>query len=158
MRFRAAVVVVGCSLATGCGQQSQAVPAGTSVGYSVVGQAESRACQSPVTRESTCTVTMTAQVELGELEGREWHIRSLESIVRDGRAGQDLAATPRVLTSEAIERLAGSSAVPAHGHLSIPLVLQFKIGQAPFYIDGPHELQVQLFAVVSDPAAAATAN
>jgi hypothetical protein len=30
----------------------------------------------------------------------------------------------------------------------IPLQVQFLVGQAPYYVDGPHELKVMLMAVV----------
>jgi hypothetical protein len=151
MRFYAVPLLSGCSLAAACGagQHGPVVPAGTNLGFSVEGQTESSVCQSPATPESTCTVTMTARVELAELEGREWHLASLLSVVRDGRGDQDLRASPGKLTAEDIRRLAGTNILTAHGHLSIPLTLQFVVGQAPFYIDGPHELHVTIVAPLS---------
>ncbi len=151
MRSVAIALLFGCWLGAGCGsgQHAPAVPAGTTLAFSVESQSESSVCQSPVTRESTCTVTMTARVELGELEDREWHLGSLQSVVRDSRSGQDLGAAPAALTSDDIRRLAGSSMLTAHGRLTIPLTLQFVVGQPPFYIDGPHELHVTIVAQAS---------
>ncbi len=151
MRSHTAPLLLGCWLAAACGagQHGPVVPAGSSFAFSVDGQAESSVCQSPATPDSTCTVTMTARVELGELEGREWQLASLLSVVRDGRSGQDLHASPSNLTSDDIRRLAGTNLLSPNGHLSIPLTLQFVVGQAPFYIDGPHELHVTIVAPLS---------
>jgi hypothetical protein len=145
-RLQAMVLLSAGLLGTGCGSGAGrfVAPPGTTLGYSVQGQSESTVCPSPVTRESNCTVTLTARVELGELEGRELRLRSLRTVVRDARTGQDLGATPGELTAEDIRRVAGSNVVAAHGHLTIPLTLQFQVGAAPFYVDGPHELQVAL--------------
>jgi hypothetical protein len=85
---------------------------------------------------------------LGELEGREWHLQSIQGIVRDSRSGQDLQAFPAALSAEDIRQLAGSSVLPAHGQLTIPLQFQFLIGEPSYYVDGPHELQVTVFATV----------
>jgi hypothetical protein len=151
MRFHAIALLLGCWLGAGCGagQHAPAVPTGTALAFAVDGQAESSVCQSPVTRESTCTVTMTARVELGEIDGRAWNLASVQGVVRDSRSGQDLGAVPGVLTSGDIRRLAGSSVLAAHGRLTIPLELRFVIGQAPFYVDGPHELQIVVMASAS---------
>jgi len=149
MRPCVTALLLGCSLVIGCGRSSDSRASGTNLAFSVEGQAESKACESPVTPESTCTVTMTARVELGELEGRDWNLASVQGVVRDGRSGQDLRAVPGVLTSDDIRRLAGSSVLAAHGRLTIPLELRFVIGQAPFYVDGPHELHVVVIASAS---------
>jgi hypothetical protein len=91
---------------------------------------------------------MTARVELGELEGKAWQIASVQGTVRDGRSGQDLHAVPGMLTAEDVRRVAGSNVLVANGRLTIPLELRFVIGQAPFYVDGPHELHVVVIASV----------
>ena len=144
-------LLLGCCLGVDCGttHESPVVAPGTNVGFAVRDQAESRVCESPATPEASCTVTMTAHVDVAELEGREWQLLSIQGVVRDGRSGQDLHAIPGVLTSEDIRRIAGSSVLPAHGRLTIPLELQFTVGQAPYYVDGPHELHVTVFAAVS---------
>jgi hypothetical protein len=146
MRLRATSVLFAGSLAAGCGSDRLVPPAGTTLAYSVTGQSESSLCQSPVIRESTCTITLTARVELGDLDGRGLSLRLVQSAVRDGRTGLDLGATPRELTADDIRRLTGSSVVAAHERLTIPLTLQFTVGQAPFYVDGPHELHVSVLA------------
>jgi hypothetical protein len=149
MRASTTACLFGCLVWVGCGTNPSLRARGTNLAFVVEGQAESKACESPVTPEATCTVTLTARVELGELEGRDWNIASVRGAVRDGRSGQDLRAVPGVLTSHEIRRLAGSSVLAAHGRLTIPLELRFIIGQAPFYVDGPHELQVIVIASAS---------
>ena len=146
MRPSATACFLGCLVWVGCGRSPSLRGSGTNLAFVVESHAESKACESPVTPEATCTITMTARVELGELEGRDWNISSVQAVVRDGRSGQDLRAVPGVLTSDEIRRLTGSSVLAAHGRLTIPLELRFVIGQAPFYVDGPHELQVIVIA------------
>jgi hypothetical protein len=151
MRSSIAPLLLACSAVVACGTGQRGPVASTEAGFtfSVDGQAESSVCPSPATPESTCTVTMTARIEVAEVDGREWHLASLMSVVHDGRSGQDLHASPSELTSEDIQRLAGTNVLSPHGHLSIPLTLRFVVGQAPFYIDGPHQLQVVIAAPVS---------
>ena len=149
MRDHATALILGCCLGCGSTQQPPTVTAGSTVSYTVADQAEQRACESPVTPRATCKVTLTARVVLGELEGRKWQLVSVQGVVRDGRSGQDLHAVPGALTSDDIRRVAGSDVLPAHGRLTIPLELQFLVGQAPFYVDGPHELHVTLVATIS---------
>jgi hypothetical protein len=149
MRPRAIALFVGCCLGCGSAQRSPAVGPGATVNYAVIDQAEERICQSPVTPQATCTVTLTAHVALGELEGREWQLVSIQGVVRDARSGQDLHAVPGALTSADIRLITGTSVLPAFGRLTIPLQLQFRVGQAPFYVDGPHDLHVTVLATVS---------
>jgi hypothetical protein len=153
MRTEVASIAVSLCVGLGCGSGDRSfVAPDSTVYFSVVDQAESQVCQPPVTRESTCTVTITARVEVGELEGKEWHLLSLETVVMDTRGRQDLGANPRMWSADDIHRSAGSNMVAAHGHLNIPVEVRFDIGQPPFYIDGPHKLEVKLSAVVSAPA------
>lgn len=147
MRTPLLVVLLGGCL--GCGSNQPTAARGTAVTYAVADQTETQVCESPVTPQATCTVTLTARVVLGELEGHEWRIRSIQSSVRDGRSGQDLHALPTTLTADQIQRAAGTNVLQARGSLEIPVQVQFLIGQAPYYIDGPHELKVTLFALVN---------
>jgi hypothetical protein len=149
MRHGVTLLLLGLLASVGCGGNAPSRPSGTNLDFVVGDQAESKTCDSPVTREATCTVTMTARVELGEVEGRAWNIASVEGVVRDGRSGQDLGAVPGVLTSDEIRRIAGSNVLAAHGRLTIPIELRFVIGQPPFYVDGPHELHVIVIATAS---------
>lgn len=135
--------VLGCS-----GTQHPTAP-GSTFDYTVSDQTETRVCESRVTPQASCTVTLDARAVLGELEGREWQIPSLATVVRDGRSGQDLHASPGTLTGEDIRRIAGSNVLPARGSLSIPIHVQFAVGQAPYYVDGPHVLSVTWTAVTS---------
>ena len=148
MRTPALVVLLG-GACLGCGSNQPTTVSGSTLNYAVTDQTETEVCESPVTPQATCTVTLTARVLLGELEGREWQIRSIQSSVRDGRSGQDLHAIPATLTADEIQRAAGSSVLRARGSLAIPLQVQFLIGQAPYYSDGTHELKVTLVAVVN---------
>ena len=148
MRPTTAVLLLGIALAVGCDEANPLRPRGTSLSFAVEGQAESKVCDSPATPQATCTVTITARVELGELEGKAWQIASVKGTVRDGRSGQDLQAVPGTLTSEDVRRVAGNNVLPANGRLTIPLELRFVVGQEPFYVDGPHELLVMVIASV----------
>jgi hypothetical protein len=155
MRSHAIALLLGWSCFA-CGSGSPLVAPGSNLNVTVTDQAEKRVCQSPVTPEATCTVTMTARITLGELDGRELVLFSVRGVVRDNSTGHDLHAVPSELTSADIQRVAGTNVLPPNGQLVIPLELQFQVRQAPFYVDGPHELVVTVVATASGAASAVT--
>jgi len=148
MRSLAVLCLLACCLACGGAGRSFTAPAGTTVQYAVTNQVETRTCESPVTPQATCRITLSARVLLGELEGRPWRIDSVRSVVRDQTSGQDLRALPATLTAEDVRLVAGTNVLPAHGSLTIPVQVQFLVSQKPYYVDGPHELLVTLVASV----------
>ena len=148
MRSLAPFLLLVCCLGCRGTGPSFTAPTGTTVRYAIADQAETRDCDSPVTPQATCRISLTARIVLGEMEGREWQIRSVRIIVRDQVSGQDLHAVPAELKADELRQVAGTSVLPAYGAFTIPLKVQFLVGQAPYYVDGPHELLVTLGAVI----------
>ena len=130
MRPSAAVLLLSIALAVGCEDASPAKPTGTNLGFVIRGQTEFMVCGAS-TSQATCLVTLTARVELVELEGKTWQVVSVKGTVRDSRSGQDLNAVPGTLSSEDVEVLAGSNVLRPNGRLTIPLQLRFVSGSEP---------------------------
>jgi len=139
--FVGAVLLLGVGLGPGCDGARLLQPSSTALGFVVKWQ-ESRTCELSATPQTPCTVTLTARVELVELEGRSWQISSVQGTVRDSRSGQDLKAVPATLTADEVRQLAGSDVLAANSGLTIPLELRFVIEQPPVDLDRPYDLQV----------------